>query len=227
MKVGYRIKKEIRRPDPELVRAFEGIPSSNIGDMMGRLYCTDSSLRSLNGKPLLGPAFTVKAPGGDNLAFHLALDLAQPGDILVVDGQGNMERALAGEMMMNYAIKRKLGGIVVNGCLRDTEAIRTMDIPVYCCGVTPVGPYKFGPGEINVPVVVGGQAVLPGDILAGDADGIVVIRQEDAPEIIQQAQEKFAQEEKALAAYHSSAPYDFSKHEARFAKLAGAFEFVD
>ena len=227
MKVGYRIKKSIPRPPLELIRAFQGIPSSNIGDVMGRLYCTDSTLMSLNKRPLLGPAFTVKAPGGDNLAFHLALDLAQPGDILVVDGQRNMERALAGELMMNYAMKRGLGGIVVNGCLRDTATIKEMAIPVYCCGVTPVGPYKFGPGEINVPVVVGGQAVLPGDILVGDEDGLVVIHQEDAPVIALEARAKFQSEAKALSAYHSDAPYDFSKHMGRFAKSAEQFELLD
>jgi RraA family protein len=226
MKIGYRIKKDIERPSPELIKAFEGIPSSNIGDMMGRLYCSDSTLYSLNGKPLLGPAFTVKAPGGDNLAFHLALDLAQPGDILVIDGQRNMERAMAGELMVNYAIKRKLGGIIVNGCMRDVDAIKEMDLPVYCCGVTPVGPYKFGPGEINVPVVAGGQAILPGDIIVGDVDGIVVIRKEDATAVVAEARAKFEAEAKSLEAYHSDGPYDFSKHINQYKKASEQFEMI-
>ena len=200
--IGYRIYTNIRRPDPALVEAFRGIPASNIGDMMGRLYCTNGTIRPLNRTPLLGVAFTVKCPMGDNLMFHRALDLARPGDIIVVDAQGGMERSLAGEMMVQYARHKGLAGFVVDGCMRDDDSIREMDdFPVYCRGLTPQGPYKFGPGEINVPVSIGGQVVLPGDILAGDQDGIVVIRPEDAPLLVDVAREKFNSEQKKLDNY--------------------------
>ena len=209
--VGFRIFTHIDRPDPALVERFRGIPSSNINDMMNRLYNTDSTIKSLNGRPLLGTAFTVKAPAGDNMMFHRALDLAQPGDVIVVDGGGCSVRSLAGEIMMTYCQGRGFAGVVVNGCLRDLDGIQKLDMPVYATGITPQGPYKNGPGEINVPVCIGGVAVLPGDILVGDVDGIVVIRKEDAPLIIDEAVAKLAQEEKKLEGYHKNGP-DFDKH---------------
>ncbi len=178
--VGFREWKSIRRMDPELINRFRGIPVPNIDDHMGRLYAVSSAIRPYNKAPLLGQAITVKAPQGDNFMFHRALDLAQPGDIIVVDGMGAMDRSLCGEIMVQYAISRKLGGFLIDGCIRDTEPISQLDFPVYARGVNPNGPYKNGPGEINVPVCIGGIAVLPGDLLVGDADGVVVIRPDDA-----------------------------------------------
>jgi len=209
--IGKRVFFNVERPAREIVDQFKNIPSSNLGDVMERLYCTDSSIFPLNDTPMLGVAFTVKCPAGDNLLFHRALDLAQPGDVLVIDGQGCMERALAGEIMMHYCQSRGIAGVVVNGCMRDRAAIAKMKIPVYCKGITPQGPYKHGPGEINVPVCVGGQVVQPGDILVGDQDGIVVIRPEDAAQILQQIQEKLKIEAESIANYSSASP-DYNSH---------------
>lgn len=203
-KIGLRILESPERPDPLLLKRFEGIPSSNIGDIMNRLYCMDSSVRPFGRPSLIGPAFTVKVPEGDNLFIHRALDLAQPGDILVVDGGGSMCRALMGEIMFTYASQKRLAGIVINGCIRDQDSLEVLNLPVYAAGVTPQGPYKHGPGEINVPVSCGGQAVLPGDILVGDNDGICVIRREDTPQIIDDALRKMAAEKKVLKNYRSS-----------------------
>lgn len=197
--VGFRVFQSIDRPSQALIHSFQGIPSSNIGDQMNRLYCTNSTIRAFNAAPLLGPAFTVKVPQGDNLLLHYALELAEPGDILVVDGEGDLSHALMGEVMVTYARQRNIGGVVVNGCIRDQEALSKLtDFAVYAMGVTPQGPYKNGPGEINVPVCCGGVAVLPGDILVGDGDGIVVIRKEDAPAVVEKAQEKFRSEDEML-----------------------------
>lgn len=188
--LGARVFKNVERPAKELIERFRGIPSSNIGDIANRLYCTNANIRALNDKPLLGPAFTVKVPAGDNMMIHVALDLAQEGDILVVDGAGVTERSLMGEMMLIYAQKRKLGGVVIDGAVRDLDYCRQAEIPVYAKAVTPQGPYKNGPGEINVPVCCGGQVVFPGDIIAGDADGIVVIHPEQAEELAEIAKKK-------------------------------------
>jgi len=196
-RIGCRIL-DCPRPDAALAEGFRGLPSSNIGDQMERLYNTSSSLKSLNHIPLCGPAFTVKVPQGDNLMFHKALDLAQPGDIIVVDGEGDRERALAGEIMIRYAMGRGLGGFVVNGCMRDLDAIETLDFPVYALGITPQGPYKNGPGEINVPVCCGGRVICPGDILVGDRDGIVIIPPEFAADILPKAKEKFESEQATI-----------------------------
>jgi RraA family protein len=193
--VGFRIFKKINRPSRELVERFAGLPVANIADEMNRLGCVDARIKPLNNKPLLGTAFTVKARIGDNLLFHKALDLAQPGDVIVVDGQGDLVNSLTGEIMMRQALKKGLAGIVVDGAVRDSEALREMDLAIYAAGVTPKGPYKDGPGEINVPVCCGGVSINPGDIIVGDADGIVVISPKDAPVIAEKAKIKMQKEQ--------------------------------
>lgn len=201
--VGFRIFTKVDRPNPALVERFRGIPSSNINDTMNRLYNTDDSIQSINRLPMLGTAITVRAPLGDNMMFHRALDIAQPGDILVVDGGGCTQRSLAGEIMVTYAAKKGLAGIVVNGALRDLDGILACPMPIYAKAITPQGPFKNGPGEINVPVCCGGVVVMPGDILVGDMDGIVVIRKEDAALVIEDAEKKLAQETKKLDGYRT------------------------
>lgn len=143
---------------------------------------------------MLGSVITVKAPLGDNAMFHRALDLAQPGDVIVVDGGGCTKRSLAGEIMMQYAALKKIGGWVVDGALRDLDGLVNAPFPIYCKAITPQGPYKNGPGEINVPVVCGGVAVLPGDIAVGDGDGVVFIHREDVSLVIEEAEAKYSEE---------------------------------
>lgn len=199
---GNKIIRNIKRPDASLIEAFRGIPSSNIGDIMYRLYNMQSNIKAYNPRiPLLGTAFTVKAPEGDNMFFHVALEMAQPGDIIVVDAGGSSERSLCGEMMFNEAMNKGIAGFIINGCIRDTDCLDRLDFPVYATGVTPQGPWKNGPGEINVPVCCGGQVVYPGDILAGDPDGVVVVHPEDAAEVAALAREKFEKEQHRLQQY--------------------------
>jgi RraA family protein len=193
--VGFRIYKKINRPDRALVEEFKGIPVSNIGDEINRLGCMDARINPYNASPMLGTAFTVKARTGDNLMLHYAIDAAQPGDVIVVQGEGDLAHALIGELMMTWAERRKIAGMVIDGAIRDVDTIRKMSMPVYAAGVQPKGPYKLGPGEINVPVSCGGIVVFPGDIVVGDQDGVVVIRPKDALEIAKKAQKKHAQED--------------------------------
>ena len=195
--VGFRQYNNIKRADPSLVELFRGIPTPNIDDNMNRMFSL-RGLKPYNGTPLLGTAFTVRVAAGNNLMFNRAIDLAQPGDVIVVDGGGYMERALCGEIMISHAKKRGLAGFVVNGCIRDVEAVASIDFPVYALGFNPNGPMKNGPGEINTPVVCGGMAILPGDILGGDADGIVVIRPDDAAGVAQKAARQNEGEKKLL-----------------------------
>ena len=197
---GFRIYTKIRRPARELVEEFIGLPVANIDDEMNRLFCVDARIKPLNHTPLLGTAFTVKAKVGDNLMFHKAIDMAQPGDVIVVDVQGDLTNSLTGEIMMRLAAKRGLAGVVVDGAVRDADALREMEFSVYAAGVTPKGPYKEGPGEINVPVSCGGVVVFPGDILVGDGDGIVVISPKDAPTVLEKAKKKLAQEQATFKA---------------------------
>jgi RraA family protein len=193
--VGFRVFASMPRLDRELMEKFRDIPVANICDTMGRIYGLDKGVKPYNRIRLLGPAFTVKVPLGDNLMFHKALDMAQPGDIIAVDGEGCMDHSLCGEIMMRTAIKRGIAGFLIGGCIRDVEALANLPLAVFALGVQPKGPYKNGPGEINVPIAIGGQAILPGDLLVGDPDGVVVIRAADAPEVLAKALKHFAMEE--------------------------------
>ncbi len=199
MPAGCKIKRNFERPAKELVEAFRGIPVANIDDNMGRIAAVDASIFPLNpNAKILGTAFTVNAPAGDNLLFHKALDMAQPGDVIVLANKGSMSRSLCGEIMSNYAKSRGLAGIIIDGCVRDSAALREMDFPVYAKGVTPNGPYKNGPGEMNFPVSFAGIIINPGDIIVGDADGLLVVRPEDAEEIAKKAKAWHDSEEKQL-----------------------------
>lgn len=197
---GFRIFTKINRPGKELVEQFRGLPVANIADEMNRFFCMDARIKPLNSTPLLGTAFTVKARIGDNLMFHKAIDMAQPGDVIVVDVQGDITNSLTGEIMMRHVAKRGIAGVVVDGAVRDSDALRKMDLAIYAAGVTPKGPYKDGPGEINVPVCCGGVVVNPGDILVGDGDGIVVISPQDAPLSLEKAKKKLQQEQATFKA---------------------------
>lgn len=215
LNIGNRIFTEVTRPSRDVVELFRGLPSSNINDEMNRLYCMHEYIHLLNPAScgqLLGTAITVKAPIGDNLFFHQALDMAQPGDIIVVDGASGNNRSLAGEIMMRFAQEKGLAGVVVDGCLRDLDGIENLTMPIYAKGITPQGPWKFGPGEVNVPISCGGQVVFPGDILVGDRDGIVVIRRQDAEAVARVAQQKKASEDKTFELMGSDLPAYSAKH---------------
>ena len=198
MNYGCRINLEFPRPDRALAEKFGGLPVANIDDNMWRVAALDAGIRPLNKAPLTGTAFTVRVPAGDNLMFHKAMDLAQPGDVVVIAAGGFCERAIFGELMATYCKLRGLAGIVVDGCVRDYDALSQMDFPIYARGVTPNGPYKNGPGEIGFTVTVGNQVIYPGDILVGDGDGVVVIRPEDAPELLEKTLAVSAKEAKIM-----------------------------
>ena len=219
--LGFRVITEIQRPDRELVERFRGIPSSNINDIMNRMFCMGHELMPMNKAPLLGTVGTVKAPMGDNLALTRAMDIAQAGDVIVVDGEGCEDRALMGEMMLTYCERKGIAGFVIDGAVRDSEAMRRSSTPMYCRAVAPQGPFKNGPGEINVPIACGGQVVFPGDILVGDEDGIVVIRPKYAEELAEEARKKHEKETAALARREEDAKSGelFSKHEKKYAKM--------
>jgi len=187
--VGYRIVKDFERPAKELIEGFRGVPVANIDDCMNRTAAVDTAIRPLNKTPLLGTAFTVKVAEGDNLMFHKALDMAKPGDVIVIDANGMTTRAIFGSLMINYCRVRGVAGVIVDGAVRDSDELAAMDdIAIYAKGITPNGPYKNGPGEINTVISFGGQVVRPGDIIVGDGDGIIIIKPEEAEELAEKAQ---------------------------------------
>lgn len=202
MSVGMRIYTKITRPSPETIEMFRGLPVANIADCMGRISCIDQAIQPLNYVPLIGCAFTVKVPCGDNLLLHKAIEMAQAGDVIVVNGFGCMERSLCGGLMMETARQKGIRGFIIDGCVRDLDDIRNFDnFSCYARGLQPNGPFKNGPGEINVPIAVGSQVVMPGDIIVGDSDGVVVISPQDAVIIAEAAHKVFKAEEQKMLNY--------------------------
>ena len=184
MAIGTKIIKDFKRPDPDLVERFRDMPVANIDDNMGRIAAVDTAIEPIGKGQLLGTAFTSRVPQGDNLVFHAAMDLAKPGDVIVIDAGGFTNRAIFGELMATYCRSRGIRGIVCDGAIRDRGGISEMEnFPVYARSATPNGPYKNGPGEINVPVVIGGKVVHPSDIIVGDEDGVIIIDPAIASEI--------------------------------------------
>jgi len=204
MHVGKRIYLKREMPDPEIMNQFKSVPASNTADVMGR-SCAMSPRIKLVSKPkaqmMVGPAYTVKCRAGDNLTLHAALNFCNEGDVLVVSNEEDSTRALMGEVMMAYLKEtKKVAGIVLDGPIRDIDEIGNWDFPVYCTGTTPGGPYKEGPGEINVPISCGEISVNPGDIILADPDGVIVIPRKDAAVVLKDAQKFQAADEKKLIA---------------------------
>lgn len=228
MAVGKRIYLKRNMPDPEIMKEFKTIPASNTCDVMGRNAAMNPRIRLVSSpkdQMMVGPALTVKARGGDNLALHAALNMAQEGDVLVVSNEEEDSRALMGEIMMAYLrYTKKVAGIVLDGPIRDIDEIGKWDFPVYATGTTPGGPYKEGPGEVNVPISCGGISVNPGDIILADPDGVIVIPRKDAPQILADAK-KFqeADEAKLEAAKNGTAKREWVEK----TLAAKDFEIID
>jgi len=198
--VGLQILKRQRQVDQRYVQAFAEIPVANISDCMTRMTAGGPRLRPMHKSGRLGgPALTVKCRPGDNLMIHKALDMAVPGDIIVVDAGGDLTNSLFGELMISYAIQRRLGGVVLYGAVRDIDVIAAGTFPIYAAGVTHRGPYKDGPGEINVPIAIDGMVIQPGDLILGDADGLLCVPFDDVEQVLAAAREKVAQEKVTLA----------------------------
>lgn len=200
MAVGFRIKTNWVRIAPDLVAAFATLPVANVSDSMSRLAGLGQALRPMHrAGGLAGPALTVRCRPGDNLLIHKAIDMAAPGDVIVVDAGGDVTNSLMGELMLAHATRRGVGGFVLNGAIRDAEAIGGQDLPVFARGITHRGPYKDGPGEIGHPIALDGTAIEPGDLILGDADGLVAVRRADAAEVLAATRKKYEAEERQMA----------------------------
>jgi len=192
MAVGKRIYLQRNLPDPKIVEAFGKLPAANVADVMNRNCGMHPRIKLLSKptKQMVGPAFTVKNRPGDNLAIHAALNYIHEGDVLVISNEGENSRSLIGAIMINYLFfYKKIAGMVVDGPIRDIDTVGEYDCSIYANGFCPGGPYKEGPGEVNVPVACGGVSVNPGDIILGDADGVIVIPRNDAAGLLPACQE--------------------------------------
>lgn len=199
MAVGMQIRERASRADAALVEAFRGIPTAIVSDNMARMFSAGTALQPLHGSAALaGVALTVKTRPGDNLLVHKAIDIAEPGDVIVVDAGGDTTNAILGEIMMAIARGNGAVGFVVDGAIRDVSAFRAAGFPCFARGANHRGPYKDGPGEINVPVCIGGMVIEPGDIVLGDEDGLLAIRPEDAAAVLQKAKQQQLSEAEIL-----------------------------
>ena len=190
----------VPKPPPALIEAFRSAPTSIISDNLSRLPGAVGLRPFHRGGTLVGCAFTVRTRPGDNLAIHKALEFVGPGDVIVVDGGGDETRALIGEIMLNIAQYRGAAGYVIDGAIRDRAALAASDFPVFARAAIHRGPYKSGPGEINVPVSIGGSVIAPGDIVVGDEDGVVAFSQAIAPALLEAVQAQIKREADTIVA---------------------------
>ncbi len=191
------------RCDPSELLLLKDLPVANIGDAMDRLGVVGSGIAPIyKGARVCGSAFTVWTRSGDNLAIHQALSLVRPGDVMVVNGGGDTSRALIGELIATRAKLAGLAGIIIDGAVRDAQAIAELGFAVFAGSISPAGPFKFGPGKLLCNVAIGGVSVSPGDVVVGDDDGIAVVPLDEVSKVASRAAEIFANEEKKREGYY-------------------------
>jgi regulator of RNase E activity RraA len=192
--------RDIERVDPRVVEEASRYPASILADVAGRRGALSGRIAAL--APTMhfaGPAITVEVRPGDNLMIHAALAVAKPGDVILVDGKGDLSSALMGEIMCQQAVALGVAAVVIDGAVRDAEAIRVLGFPMYAAGLNPNGPTKFVPGRLNHPISIGGVTVNPGDLVVGDGDGVTVIERDKAAAMLPIAAEKLAAETQRIA----------------------------
>lgn len=198
---GNRMRNGFDRPPAELVAKYSKFETTDISDMLNRLYTMDPGIKSVGAMPkVVGSACTVKTYPGDNLMVHKSLDVAKPGDVVVVDTSGSNRTAVFGDLVAAKAKHRGIAGFIIDGLIRDIEAVREVGIPVFARGITPFGPLHRGPGELNYSIACGGIVVHPGDIVAADHNGIVVIRSDFAAEVMDRLEQHSESMESYIAA---------------------------
>ena len=196
-KIGFRYIKDIERVDPEVVKQAYKYSAANLSDGLNKFYTMDCGIRQMfDSSKMVGTAVTVKVRSGDNLMLHKALELVKPGDVLVVETQGGYGYAVAGELMVRCMKEMGLSGLVVDGTVRDLEECKKIGMPIFARGTVCGAGDKTGPGEINFPIACGGVVVMPGDLVVGDKDGVVVVPKDDVQDVFLAADKKLASERK-------------------------------
>ena len=194
------IIKDFPRVSKEIIAKaslFQPAILADVADRRGALHGRIAALRP--NMKVAGPAFTVEVRAGDNLMIHAAMSLAKPGDVLVIDGKGDLTAALMGAIMINACKKLGIAGVVIDGAIRDTLELEALDFPVFSVGSNPNGPTKQVGGRIGHPVSVGDVSVNPGDFVIGDADGVVVVERDKIESLLHLAKEKVEAEEKRIS----------------------------
>jgi 4-hydroxy-4-methyl-2-oxoglutarate aldolase len=199
-KVGFRVQSEWSRPSVALLEAFGSASSAQVADSMSRLGAMDVGIKPIWPSPrIVGAALTVWCHAGDNLMLHKAISLAQPGDIIIVNTQGNVTNSPFGELLATSAVEVGIRAVIVDGTVRDAEALQKLKLPVYARGLCSNGCNKDGAGEVGSVIACGGVAVRSGDIIIADRDGVVVVPLDAGPEIAKLSLAQVEREEKRLA----------------------------
>lgn len=207
--IGFRILPFAAQPSAKIIAQLRKTATAHLSDNMHRLHAIGPDLFPCHrGGRMVGTALTVKISPGDNLMVHKAIDIVRPGDVVVVDAGGVCSQAIIGEIMSAIAERNGAAGMVIDGAIRDADALALSDFPVYARGITHRGPYKNGPGEINVPVVIGESVINPGDIIIGDDDGLLALPQEMAEETLKLAKLQEKKESDMLKAIRSGKKVD-------------------
>jgi RraA family protein len=192
--------RDFDRVSPAIVAEAAPYASSILADVAGRRGALHGRIQPLApSMRFAGPALTVELRPGDNLMIHAALAVARPGDVIVVDGKGDLSSALMGEIMSQQAVALGVAAVVIDGAVRDSEAIRALGFPMFAAGLNPNGPTKSVAGRLNHPISIGGVTVKPGDLVVGDADGVTVIEREKAAAMLPLAAQKVAAETRRIA----------------------------
>jgi len=195
------IRRDFERVPADVVKRAAQFQPAILADIAGRRGTMSGRIAALSPQmKCCGPAFTVEVRPGDNLMIHTAIAMAKPGDVLVIDGKGDLTCALMGAIMINTCLQMGLAGVVVDGAMRDTLELRELGFPVFAAGANPNGPLKVAPGRINWPISCGGIAVSPGDLVSADADGVLVVEREKAASLLEGAAKKVAEETARIAA---------------------------
>lgn len=195
MSVGNRVFLKKDESAKIFLDEIKQYPTANIGDCMSRLNTLPSDIKLMSSPSnniFAGIALTVKCISGDNLLIHQALNMAKKGDVIIASNEGGRDRSLMGEIMITHAnVICKSEALILDSPIRDSDAVEKMDYPVYATGTNPAGPYKEGPGEINVPIAIGRTVINPGDVIVGDQDGVVVIAKDEIEEVLNKVREYF------------------------------------
>ena len=197
-RVGYQlthIRRDVPRCDPALLRAYEGQAAATVHEAMGRRGALDPAIKPLAADmTVCGRALTVRCHTGDNLMLVKAVSMAGPGDVIVADMGSAVASGPFGEVLAVECMARGVAGLVVSCTVRDSREIIRMGFPVFSAGLCVRGTAKSTLGTINHPICIGGEIVQPGDLIVGDADGVVVVPLEEAPDILRLAEERTAKE---------------------------------
>ncbi|MDZ5456162.1 RraA family protein [Azohydromonas lata] len=196
--------RDIERLSSDVVKQASEFASSILADVAGRRGALHGRIQPLSpSMRFAGTAITVEVRPGDNLMIHAAMAIAQPGDVIVVDGKGDLSSALMGEIMSQQCVALGIAAVVIDGAVRDSEAIRELGFPMFAAGLNPNGPTKNIAGRLNHPISIGGVTVHPGDLVVGDADGVTVVERAKAASLLPLAAEKVDMETKRIAGIKS------------------------